>query len=186
MLLVPTPSQAEGPFYPEQSQQHKSNHLYLAETSNHPDRSIIIKGRVQTTQGMSISHAVVVIWQADHHGRYNHPKDHMHPYPIDHNFQYTGQYTTNASGHYNFLTIKPGAYNDSGDWRTPHIHFKVYLSPQNCVLTTQMYFTGEPLNDNDHHLNQLSVDQRPHLLAKERHTATHRDYVFNLTIDTSA
>lgn len=191
--LPVTPAQVEGPFYPVCYRPHECNHLWEETDDNATAHTITIAGQLRNTTGTAIKNARIEIWQADQHGRYNHPKDHNHPHPIDEHFQYWGQCITNDDGCYTFTTIKPGPYNDQGDWRTPHIHFKVYPTRNQCALTTQMYFTGEALNNQDHHLNQLPAEQQKRLLAKvgiqgasygiNPNQAIHE---FHITIETSA
>jgi protocatechuate 3,4-dioxygenase beta subunit len=43
--------------------------------------------------------------------------------------------------------------------RPPHIHYKVH-GPSGRSITTQMYFTGHPLNDKDLLLARLSPAER--------------------------
>ena len=56
---------------------------------------------------------------------------------------------TDAQGRFRFKTIKPGPYPSlEGTWmRAPHIHFDVRGKRDRKV--TQMFFEGEPLNDQD-------------------------------------
>ena len=87
------------------------------------------------------------IWQANTHGRYDHPSD-SNPAPADPNFQGFAIQFTDAEGRYRFKTIKPGAYPANPNWmRPPHVHFEV--TGKNNRLTTQMYFPGELLNEKD-------------------------------------
>jgi protocatechuate 3,4-dioxygenase beta subunit len=44
--------------------------------------------------------------------------------------------------------VKPGDYHQFGIHRTPHVHAKVQAS-DTVLLTTQLFFPGEPLNDQD-------------------------------------
>lgn len=109
---------------------------------------------------------MVEIWQTDNSGRYDHSGDEQHPEPIDRNFQYWGKTVTDDDGSYFFKTIKPSPYNDDGDWRTPHVHFKVYCKRNECALTTQMYFVGEELNDQDNHIGALPKEKQKLLLTQ--------------------
>lgn len=64
------------------------------------------------------------------------------------NFKGLGGVTTQTDGRYRFRTIMPGAYGIALFRRTPHIHFKV-RSKGHSEFITQMYFTGEALNQQD-------------------------------------
>jgi protocatechuate 3,4-dioxygenase beta subunit len=55
-----------------------------------------------------------------------------------------GHQRADAEGRYRFRTIVPGAY----EGRTRHIHVKV-APPGARLLTTQLYFPGEPKNRKD-------------------------------------
>ncbi len=100
------------------------------------------------------------IWQACETGKYDHPND-PNTAAVDPNFQYWGQAVTNAEGRYRFKTVIPGAYPASEDWmRPPHIHFKVHKRGYH-ELTSQLYFSGDPLNEKDLILQSLSeLDQK--------------------------
>jgi protocatechuate 3,4-dioxygenase beta subunit len=59
-------------------------------------------------------------------------------------FRLRGKIKTGADGRYAFETILAGRYGDSEGIRPAHIHV-TYLSPgNNQILTTQMYFAGDP------------------------------------------
>ena len=97
-----------------------------------------------------VAGALVEISQANTWGRYDHEKDAGNPRPLDPNFQSWAEMVTDAEGRFRFKTIKPGAYpaDDQGWVRPPHIHFRVSRRGYH-ELVTQMYFAGEPLNEQD-------------------------------------
>ena len=56
--------------------------------------------------------------------------------------------TTDGDGRYRFKRIKPAPYSSAeGALRAPHIHFDV--SGKMGRKVTQMFFGGEPLNEQD-------------------------------------
>ena len=115
---------------------------------------MLVQGRVLDSQCRPIAGADVEIWQACASGRYNNPKD-DNPAAIDPHFKYWGETRTDANGAYQFKTIVPGAYPADTDWmRPPHIHFKVSRLGFH-ELVTQMYFAGNPLNDQDQILKDV-------------------------------
>jgi protocatechuate 3,4-dioxygenase beta subunit len=59
-------------------------------------------------------------------------------------FKLRGHQFTDANGRYRLETIVPGLYPG----RTRHFHVKVQ-APHGRVLTTQLYFPGEPRNRRD-------------------------------------
>lgn len=112
--------------------------------------------KVLDEAGQPIADALVDVWQANAHGRYAHERD-PNPAPLDEHFQGWARITTDAQGCWRIRTIKPGPYPVGDGWsRPPHIHFKVARRGY-IELTTQMYFSGEALNDVDRLL--LSVPQ---------------------------
>ena len=152
---------------------------------------IIAFGRITNTQGVCLQGAQVQLWQADQNGRYRHSKDDHHESPLDTNFKYWGTNTTDDEGYFWFQTLKPKAYNDYGEWRTPHLHFKFLDASEKHFLTTQMYFPHEPLNHQDHHLQSLHPMQRKLLISPFDHQQ-HRfvtrkigqsSYCFNVVIE---
>ncbi len=129
--------------------------------------AILVRGSVFDTRGQPLDDVLVDIWQANHFGRYSHPKDNSAA-PLDPNFQGWGLTKTNAEGRYGLKTIKPGAYRipAAGGFgqRCRHIHFKV-SRPGFEDLTTQMYFDGDPLIDDDLVMAKTPPELRHLLIA---------------------
>jgi protocatechuate 3,4-dioxygenase, beta subunit len=108
---------------------------------------ITVSGRVLDADGRPVRRQLVEIWQANAAGRYAHPVD-QHPAPLDPNFTGAGRCLTDDDGHYQFVTVKPGAYpwgNHPNAWRPAHIHFSLFGTLLSQRLITQMYFPGDPL-----------------------------------------
>jgi protocatechuate 3,4-dioxygenase beta subunit len=108
---------------------------------------IIVSGRLLDESGRAVPDALVEIWQANAAGRYRHPTD-THDAPLDANFTGCGRVLTDASGRYEFKTIKPGAYpwrNHYNAWRPAHIHLSIFGHGFMQRLVTQFYFPGDPL-----------------------------------------
>jgi protocatechuate 3,4-dioxygenase, beta subunit len=112
-----------------------------------------------------IANANVEIWQACESGRYNNPRD-PNPAPLDPNFQYWGETYTSEEGEYIFKTIIPGEYPAAEGWvRPPHIHFRVAKLGYND-LVTQMYFKGNPLNDDDRIIKAIPQAERASVIVE--------------------
>ncbi|MCR9125124.1 MAG: protocatechuate 3,4-dioxygenase subunit beta [Rhodobacteraceae bacterium] len=110
---------------------------------------IRVFGRVIDETGRAVPHTLVEIWQANAGGRYRHIKD-TYFAPLDPNFGGCGRTLTDETGHYEFMTIRPGAYpwpNRANDWRPMHIHFSIFGHAFGQRLISQMYFQGDPLID---------------------------------------
>ena len=149
-VLVPTPAQTRGPFYPLELPLDKDNDLVVVDGGGRAKgQTVHVFGRVLDTTARPVDGALVEIWQCDANGRYHHPWDRGGSAP-DPNFQGYGRTTTGADGAYRFRTIRPVAYPG----RTPHIHFAI-SAPGFRPLVTQMYVAGEPLNEHDGVLRRI-------------------------------
>ena len=168
--LVPTPEQVEGPFHPIEEQADTDLDLTLIEGNSKTAEGeiILVRGQVFDAGGQPLTDALVDVWQANHVGRYSHPED-PNTAPLDPNFQGWGLMTTDSEGRFSFKTIKPGAYplsvlGEEG-WRCRHIHFQV-SRPGFDELTTQMYFHGDPLIEQDLEIAKAPEELRHLLIAK--------------------
>jgi catechol 1,2-dioxygenase len=75
------------------------------------------------------------IWQADANGSYSSAAG---------DYRLRGKIKTDQDGRYSVETILPGRYSDAAGMRPAHLHV-TFLSPgQNELLTTQLYFKGDP------------------------------------------
>lgn len=137
-----TPQQTEGPFYPVTLPKDMDFDLLRNGALSYTQgQASWLEGSVTDMDGKPVRGAQVEIWQCDHAGHYDHPGDGGR---IDKAFQGFGRVAVNAQGDYRFRTIRPVAYGG----RAPHIHMKVKLASRE-LLTTQLYVTGEPLNQRD-------------------------------------
>ncbi len=143
--LTRTPSQTEGPFYPDKLPLDTDNDLIRVNDDLTPAVGTIthLGGRVLDAQGQPLRNVLVEIWQVDGRGAYLHTKDPNHA-QYDTNFQGFGRFLTGSSGEYYFRTVKPVPYPG----RTPHIHVKLKRGDKD-LLTTQCYIAGEPGNERD-------------------------------------
>jgi protocatechuate 3,4-dioxygenase beta subunit len=169
---VPTPKQVEGPFHPIDEQSDTDLNLLMIDGHSEPAKGevILVRGRVIDTDGRPLKDALVDIWQANYFGRYSHPED-PNPAPLDPNFQGWGLITTDSEGRYGFKTIKPGPYplsflGEEG-WRCRHVHFQVSRRSFS-KLTTQMYFHGDPLIEQDLEIAKAPKELRHLLIAKSK------------------
>jgi len=148
-LLIRTPDQILGPFYPVRRTPIETGDL--TQGGRAAGTVLYLSGRVLTCSGKPVAGARVEIWQANGKGRYDHPHD-TNTAPIDPNFAGFAVTTTDEGGHYAFKTIRPAAYPTGPDRMRPaHIHFSV--TGVNEQLVTQMYFKGDPWNEKDTWLN---------------------------------
>ncbi len=165
--LLPTPRQTEGPFYPPEPHAESDVDLTLLEghTEHATGEVILVRGQVTDLNGRPIEGVQVDIWQANHWGRYAHPRD-RNTAPLDPHFQGIGITRTDDEGRYGFRTIKPAPYPldalSSTGYRARHIHFR--LAHDNAGrVSTQMYFEGDPLLADDVVMRGTPAERR-HLL----------------------
>ena len=124
----PTPEQAEGPFFTPRSPERTS----LLEPGIDGTR-LIVSGAVLATDCSPVAGALLDFWHADASGAYDNV-----------GFRLRGHQFADRNGRYRLETVFPGVYTG----RTRHIHVKVQ-APEEPVLTTQLYFPGEPENLDD-------------------------------------
>ncbi|MGH9363502.1 MAG: hypothetical protein ACRD2T_16450 [Thermoanaerobaculia bacterium] len=123
-----TPRQTEGPYYtPDSPERTSFLEPGIAGTT------ITVSGAVLTTDCRPVAGALLDFWHADDGGRYDNA-----------GYKLRGHQFADAAGRYTLTTIAPGLYGG----RTRHFHVKVQ-APNRPVLTTQLYFPGEPRNSRD-------------------------------------
>ncbi|MFF8813258.1 dioxygenase family protein [Streptomyces pactum] len=124
----PTPAQMEGPYFKPNSPRRTS----LVEAGTVGTR-LTVSGYVFGLACKPIAGALLDFWQADNRGNYDNV-----------GFRFRGHQFTDSTGAFRLETIVPGLYPG----RTRHIHVKVQ-APNRPILTTQLYFPGEPGNSSD-------------------------------------
>jgi protocatechuate 3,4-dioxygenase beta subunit len=124
----PTVEQTEGPFFTPDSPERAS----LLEPGIEGTR-LVLAGSVLATDCSPVAGALLDFWHADSQGQYD-----------NEGYRLRGHQFADRRGRYRLETIVPGLYTG----RTRHIHVKVQ-APDRPVLTTQLYFPGEPGNDSD-------------------------------------
>ncbi|MEQ8815627.1 MAG: intradiol ring-cleavage dioxygenase [Thalassobaculum sp.] len=128
----PTPRATEGPFFTPLSPRR---HDLAADVDG--GEALLVGGFVVGPACAPVAGAVVDVWQADHRGRYDND-----------GYRLRGHVETDAAGRWWFATVVPGRYPG----RTRHIHVKVgpgKAGGTGRVLTTQLFFPGEPGNARD-------------------------------------
>jgi protocatechuate 3,4-dioxygenase beta subunit len=124
----PTPEETAGPFFKPRSPLRSS----LIESGTSGTR-LMVRGRVFSRSCRPLAGALLDFWHADADGEYDND-----------GFKLRGHQFTNARGEYQLETIVPGIYTG----RTRHIHVRVQ-APHGRILTSQLYFPGEPRNLTD-------------------------------------
>ncbi len=104
-----------------------------------------LRGRVLTSDCTPVVGAFLDFWQADDDGAYDNV-----------GFDLRGHQFTDAQGRYSLETIIPGHYLNGSQYRPAHIHVKVGGAGL-MLLTTQLYFAGDPFNTIDPFLHESLI-----------------------------
>jgi len=171
-MKVQSPSQTVGPYFAQgllrEGDQVFTNVLV---SENTVGERIRIQGCVLDAEGRPIEDAMIEIWQANSHGRYNHPLDEQDK-PLDPEFKGHGRASTDISGNYRFDTIKPGAVPGSGaEWQAPHINVIVFARGMLSHAFTRIYFEDESANQDDAVLTSIEDEARRNTLIARREDA---------------
>lgn len=133
-----TESDIEGPFYTENAPTltpDANGRAVLSPTM--PGERIVLAGRVFALGCVPLAGAEIDLWQADEAGVYD-------------NVGYTlrGKVLTASDGSFAISTVLPGRYLNGSTYRPRHLHLKLRAAGQR-LLTTQLYFPGDPFNESD-------------------------------------
>ncbi|MBM9620001.1 carbohydrate-binding protein [Streptomyces zhihengii] len=151
----PTPPQMEGPYFKPNSPRRTS----LLDPGT-PGTRLTVTGYVFGLACRPVANTLLDFWQADVNGAYDNT-----------GFRFRGHQYTDAGGAFTLTTIVPGLYPG----RTRHIHVKVQ-APGRPVLTTQLYFPGEPRNSTDSLFD-------PRLLMTVRDAGGAREAAFDFVLN---
>jgi protocatechuate 3,4-dioxygenase beta subunit len=124
----PTPEQTEGPYWTPNSPERSD-----FTPDGAPGDRMALTGSVVDTACRPVPGTLLDFWQCDGKGVYDNTGHKLR-----------GHFYTDSNGAFRLTTVKPGLYPG----RTRHFHVKV-RAPGREVLTTQLYFPGEPANGAD-------------------------------------
>lgn len=167
--LTLTGSQTVGPFFAigltrDGRPAALSNVLVTSATEG---QRIRIEGRVLDGDGSPVPDAMLEIWQANAHGRYNHPLDARDEVPLDPGFTGFGRAGTDDQGRFWFQTVKPGRVPGPHDTlQAPHILLTVFARGLLNHAVTRVYFSDEPSSAHDPVLQYVPVERRQTLVAR--------------------
>jgi protocatechuate 3,4-dioxygenase beta subunit len=179
-------TEVTGPLFGDERIRPGDNDLTRQHDGEPLGQRIIVHGRVLDSDGRPVPNTLVEVWQPNAAGRYRHVNDNW-PAPIDPNFTGGGRVLTDANGHYQFTTIKPGAYpwrNHPNAWRPSHIHFSLFGRAFTQRLITQMYFPGDPLFFQDPVFNSIPDPKaRERLISVYDHEVTTPEWALGFRFD---
>jgi protocatechuate 3,4-dioxygenase alpha subunit len=158
-----TPTQTIGPFFAPALLRDVQNTLVTDTTAG---QRIRIEGRVLDGAGNVVPDAMIEIWQANSHGKLNHPRD-TRDLPLDPEFSGYGRSGTDDAGVYWFETIKPGPVPFSGEvMQAPHLALTIHARGMLNHAQTRLYFEDEPANESDPILALVPADRRATVIAR--------------------
>jgi protocatechuate 3,4-dioxygenase, alpha subunit len=161
---VQTPSQTVGPFFHYALPYEAGPYLVSDKVDG---EHITIEGLVTDGDGLPVTDALIEIWQANSHGRYNHPEDEQDK-PLDEQFGGFGRAPTDEQGMFRFYTIKPGAVPGlHNEMQAPHINICILARGVLKRIATRLYFADEAeMNRVDPVLNLVPEERRATLIAQ--------------------
>lgn len=182
MSIFPlTSSQTVGPFFAPALLREDARRNVLIQPETIGER-IRIEGRVLDGDGVAVPDAMVEIWQANAHGRYNHSSD-PGPAPLDPSFLGFGRSGTAEDGIYWFETVKPGPVPFDGErLQAPHICVTVFSRGLLNHVMTRLYFEDEPANSSDPVLQFVPGERRATLLARREPAGAVVIYRFDIIL----
>ncbi len=150
--LVPTPSGTVGPFFPPHFFRPGDNDLTLLTADAPPaaGERIHIFGHLYEAGRVPRWNSIIEIWQADADGRFAHPND-PRAALADPHFIGWGRRASETDGYFDFITVKPGGFDDSvaRAIRAPHINLSITGSGLMRRLCTTLFFPDEAANAAD-------------------------------------
>lgn len=159
----------EGPFYCPGAPWLDSE-AALPMRDNEPGTPMTFHGQVRSVDGTPLPGATIDIWHCDDLGFY------AQFAPGIPEWNLRGRLKTDGSGHFAIRSIQPAPYQIPTDgatgaiiraanwhaWRPAHVHLKV-SAPGHLLITTQLYFPGDPHNDDD-----IATAVKPELMLDPR------------------
>jgi catechol 1,2-dioxygenase len=144
----------EGPYYvPDSPEMGARGTIHMRDDEH--GTPLVWRGSITSTDGTPLQ-GKVELWHADADGYYSQFAPNIPQWNL------RGSFSTAADGSFEITTIRPAPYMIPTDgscgkliaaagwhaWRPAHLHVKV-SAPGHELLTAQLYFPGDPHNDDD-------------------------------------
>ncbi|WP_256837643.1 catechol 1,2-dioxygenase [Ornithinimicrobium faecis] len=150
-----TKGSIEGPYYVPNAPELAAD-ATLPMREDESGTALTFQGQVTAVGGAPIPGAKVEIWQADAQGFYSQYAPGIPEWNL------RGTVIADEQGRYQIGTLQPAPYQIPTDgscgkliaaagwhaWRPAHLHLKV-SAPECQLITTQLYFPGDPHNEDD-------------------------------------
>ncbi|HJP72764.1 MAG TPA: catechol 1,2-dioxygenase [Pseudonocardiaceae bacterium] len=174
----------EGPFYVPGSPQLPAE-ATLPMRDGEKGTPLTFHGQVRSVDGTPLGGATVDIWHCDDDGFYSQ----FAPSPPTWNLR--GTITADDNGNFTIHTIRPAPYQIPTDgatggliraanwhaWRPAHLHLKVSAQGHQ-LITTQLYFPGDPHNDDD-----IAAAVKPELMLDPKQSGGGIDVEYDFVLD---
>ena len=145
----------EGPFYVPGAPSG-TGEMTLPMRDQEEGEPMVFQGKVTSVDGSALGGAIVELWHADSAGFYSQFAPGLPEWNL------RGVVIAADDGSFKFHTIVPAPYQIPHDgatgalieaagwhaWRPAHLHLKV-SAPGHQLVTTQLYFPGDPHNEDD-------------------------------------
>lgn len=145
----------EGPYYVPDSPVQQSP-AKIDQRDDEKGEPLQFQGQVRSVDGSVLKDAKVELWHADADGYYSQYAPGLPEWNL------RGTFEVDDEGRYQIGTVLPAPYQIPTDgacgkliaaadwhaWRPAHLHVKV-SAPDHELLTAQLYFPGDPHNDDD-------------------------------------
>lgn len=169
MSRMLTPSQTIGPFYFGTLVNGYRAELAPAGVAG---ERLELEISLHDADGAAIPDGLIEVWQANSHGRYNHPEDRRN-LALDPGFEGFGRASTDAGGVARFGTVRPGRVPwPAGGLQAPHLNISVFARGMLNRLPTRLYFDGDPDLAEDPVLKLVEPARRPTLIARRDTSGT--------------
>jgi catechol 1,2-dioxygenase len=145
----------EGPYYIPEAPEQKSPAI-IEMRADEDGTPFLFQGRVNSVDGTPLGGAKIELWHADSDGFYSQFAPNIPEWNL------RGSFIADDDGNFQINTMQPAPYQIPTDgacgqliaaagwhaWRPAHLHLKV-SAPGHELLTTQLYFPGDPHNEDD-------------------------------------
>jgi catechol 1,2-dioxygenase len=145
----------EGPYYIDGSPELSWNGT-IPMRDDEPGTPMVFAGQARAVDGTPLPGAKIELWHADDLGFYSQFAPGLPEWNL------RGTWMANEDGRFEIHSLRPAPYQIPTDgacgqliaaagwhaWRPAHLHFKV-SAPGYELITTQLYFPGDPHNDDD-------------------------------------
>ncbi len=174
----------EGPFYAPGAPQLGSEGT-VPMREDEAGTPMTFHGQVRSVAGAPLANATVDIWHCDNDGFYAQFAPNLPEWNL------RGVFTTDDNGNFSIRTIQPAPYQiPTGGatgaiiraanwhaWRPAHLHLKVSAEGHQ-LITTQLYFPGDPHNDDD-----IAAAVKPELMLDPQPAGNGIDVEYDFILD---